>query len=151
MDRRDLEQVKIKSLLSSLIEGDDDFKRKLKEADITADLNILLHKSGLTQAEAAKRMGVSGPWLSKVLSGSTNPTIKTIYKLVSAIGYTFDIIYRKKEDTPSKQKWEEPEHFFIQYSMDKMPITKKLNSSFFPRTTSKSSIEIKFNKPFEMH
>lgn len=45
----------------------------------------------LTQADLAKQSGVSAAYISRVLSGNENMSIKTIVKLTRAISLTFDV------------------------------------------------------------
>lgn len=45
----------------------------------------------LTQADLANRSGVSAAYISRVLSGNENMSIKTIIKLTRAMDLTFDV------------------------------------------------------------
>lgn len=45
-----------------------------------------IYTLGLTQETLAKKMGVSRVWVSGVINGKTNPTIKTLEKFADALG-----------------------------------------------------------------
>jgi transcriptional regulator with XRE-family HTH domain len=50
------------------------------------DICQLMHDQGLSRAEVAARLGVSRAYITKVLNGNPNLTIKTLLKLSDALG-----------------------------------------------------------------
>ena len=69
-------------------------KMHLKIASIIEDLRI---KEGLTQAQLAKRAGVSQPMIARLERGDQDriPTLATINKVLQALGYEADLIIKK--------------------------------------------------------
>ena len=50
-------------------------------------------KAGLSQAEVAKKAGVSQPMIARLEAGDDRrtPTLDTIYKILRVLGYTFTL------------------------------------------------------------
>jgi|GEM_PF-6572018 len=55
------------------------------------DLHRLMERSGINRAELAEAAGVSPAFVSKVLNGSTNYTLKTMAKLARAAGAVLQV------------------------------------------------------------
>jgi len=72
----------------------DEVKMHLKIARIIEDLRL---KSGLTQAQLAKKAGVSQPMIARLERGDQDrvPTLSTINKVLSALGYEADLTIKK--------------------------------------------------------
>ena len=70
---------------------------KLKLANKLTDMREAL---GLTQADLAKKMGVSQQLVSRIESGDDNITLETLVRFLYILGMTFkiDVEKRKKED-----------------------------------------------------
>lgn len=58
---------------------------------IASTLSGALTRSGLTQAELARRLRVSQPRVSQILSGDKNLTVKSLARLARALGCTLTI------------------------------------------------------------
>ena len=72
--------------------------------DFVSDLNIAMKKKNITNSEFARILGKSRAYVSKVLSGQENFTIKTMVRLVRALdGY----LCINLSDRPSEFKWNE--------------------------------------------
>ena len=67
---------------------------------MAADLTLLLHESGMSREDLASKLGWSSDRLSQVLSGHESITVQTIAFVAGALGYTFDVVFRKT-DAPS--------------------------------------------------
>lgn len=67
---------------------------KLKMADKLAELR---EKTGLTQAELAKRMKVSQQLISRIESGADNLTIETLIKFFDTLGVCLRIDVEKRK------------------------------------------------------
>ena len=47
---------------------------------------------GLTQAELAKRVGTSKSYISKLETGSVEPSVGLFYRIISALGLSVEIV-----------------------------------------------------------
>ena len=59
---------------------------RLAELRIEQELIALREAQGLTQAQVAKLLGVSQPAVAKIESGSENLTLRTLLRVVTALG-----------------------------------------------------------------
>jgi len=89
-----------KPLFNDLIATHKGLAEDLKTVDVAADLTLLLHHAGMSREELASNLGWSADRLSQVLSGNENITVQTMAAVAGALGYTFDVVFRKK-DAPS--------------------------------------------------
>jgi transcriptional regulator with XRE-family HTH domain len=63
---------------------------------VAEQLSSQLEKQSLTRNDLAKRMGVSGAYVTKILNGNPNLTIKSLLKLSDALGQELAIqLYRE--------------------------------------------------------
>jgi transcriptional regulator with XRE-family HTH domain len=56
--------------------------------DITETLYSLMDANGLTKASLAEKLGKSKSWITKLLSGDHNITMRTLVQALWAMGYT---------------------------------------------------------------
>jgi transcriptional regulator with XRE-family HTH domain len=86
------------------------FQSARLEMEITELICELLEKQQVTRAELAKRLGTSQPYITKILRGNTNLTLKTISDIFFALGRSVRIVDRplsissprlRVEDEPS--------------------------------------------------
>ena len=72
----------------------EEVKMHLKIARIIEDLRL---KSGLTQVQLAKKANVSQPMIARLERGDQDrvPTLSTINKVLSALGYEADLTIKK--------------------------------------------------------
>ena len=89
-----------KPLFGDLIASHKGFDAELKTIDVAADLTLLLHECGMSRDDLASKLGWSSDRMSQVLSGHESITVQTIAFVAGAMGYTFDIVFRKT-DAPS--------------------------------------------------
>jgi len=61
---------------------------------------LLLHDSGISREDLARRLGWSDDVLSQFLSCQDNMSIQAITRVSRALGYTFELMFRKT-DAPS--------------------------------------------------
>ena len=85
-----------KTLFGDLISAHKGLAEELKSVDVTADLTLLLHECGMSREELASKLTWSDDRLSQVLSGNETITVQTIAVVAGAMGYTFDLVFRKK-------------------------------------------------------
>ncbi len=89
-----------KPLFGDLIAAHKGLAEELKTIDVAADLTLLLHELGMSREDLASKLGWSSNRLSQVLSGHESITVQTIAFVAGAMGYTFDVAFRKT-DAPS--------------------------------------------------
>lgn len=82
-------------LFADLIATHKGLAEELKTVDVAADLTLLLHHAGMSLEDLANKLGWSTDRLSQVLSGHENITVQTIAAVAGALGYTFDVVFRK--------------------------------------------------------
>ena len=85
-----------KPLFGDLIAAHKGLAEELKTVDVAADLTLLLHESGMSREDLASKLTWSDDRLSQVLSGNETITVQTIAVVAGAMGYTFDLVFRKK-------------------------------------------------------
>ncbi len=95
-----------KPLFGDLIAAHDGLAEELKSVDVAADLTLLLHHSGQSRADLARALGWSRARVTQVLSGEGNLTVQTIAAVSKALGYTFDVAFRKPADMAKEQPWD---------------------------------------------
>ena len=89
-----------KPLFADLIAAHPGLAEELKAVDVAADLTLLLHGSGISREDLARRLGWSDDVLSQFLSGEDSMSIQAIARVARALGYKFDLVFRKT-DAPS--------------------------------------------------
>lgn len=82
------------------------YKRKAHQAEVSADLRVLIALSGKNFKEVAAAIGISQAALSKKLGGETNLTLDSISDIAEAVEADFDIVFRPKGAQRALQTWE---------------------------------------------
>lgn len=95
-----------KPLFGDLIAGHDGLTDELKTVDVAADLTLLLDHSGQSRADLARALGWSRARVTQVLSGQENLTVQTIAAVSKALGFTFDVAFRKTSALAAAQPWD---------------------------------------------
>lgn len=90
-----------KDLLAKAKESDAYWVQSAK-LDFALALVDLIDKSGVSKASLAKAMGVSAPYISKVLRGETNLTIESMVKLARALNGKLSL---RVSDSACKVRW----------------------------------------------
>jgi len=65
-----------------------------EEFKLIHTLISMREESGLTQGEVAQRMGTKGPNVSRLESGKSNPSLKTLVNYASACGFKLDLGFK---------------------------------------------------------
>lgn len=73
---------------------------------VAADLAILLKHSGFSRADIARKLGWKKSRITRMLSGDSNLTIRTIHQFADALGYSFDVVFHNQESPKPKQPWQ---------------------------------------------
>jgi len=89
--------------------ADEDFRFEIKAQDIAVDLARAVADSGMSRTQLADRLGWKASRVSRILSGSSNLTLRTIHQLTEAIGFEFDMVLRRPTQERSAQPWEKAE------------------------------------------
>lgn len=58
---------------------------------IVEEMKELMQEQGITQLELANRMGVSAPYINKLMHGDTNFTIESLVKIAKALNGTLKV------------------------------------------------------------
>ncbi|MFH1493769.1 MAG: helix-turn-helix transcriptional regulator [Pseudomonadota bacterium] len=82
------------------------YKSKMRQAEVSADLRLLIAESGKNFKDISTAIGISQAALSKKLGGEANLTLDSISAIAEAVGADFDIVFRHKEATRALQMWE---------------------------------------------
>lgn len=88
---------------------DDDFRFEIKAQDIAVDLARAVTEFGMSRAQLAEKLDWKPSRVSRILSGSSNLTLRTIHQLTEAIGLEFDMILRLPSQQRAPQPWESAE------------------------------------------
>jgi len=59
--------------------------------DLTEKIVDKMHKIGLSRAELAQKLGVSKPFVTKLLNGNPNMTVKTMVSIAHALECELDV------------------------------------------------------------
>jgi len=79
-----------------------------KVGDIAIFASLRVKELGITQAELARRMGISRSTVSEMLGGDNNFTIKTLAKLAKALDMTIEEIVAYKRPKLSDAQPSQP-------------------------------------------
>lgn len=63
----------------------------------TMKLHGLMQEQGISKTDLARRLGVSQPYVTRVLKGSDNLTVGTMVKLARAVGASLQISLQESE------------------------------------------------------
>jgi transcriptional regulator with XRE-family HTH domain len=76
------------SLFQELVERIPDVTKKYvnRQVGFAATVSEKLKDTGMTQRELAEKLGKKESYISRILSGNANPTLKTITELEVALG-----------------------------------------------------------------
>lgn len=76
-----------------LEKDEDTLEFKLEEVivDFTEEICRLMEEEGIDRSELAERLGVSRAFITKILNGNPNLTLKTMMKLSMALNREFNI------------------------------------------------------------
>lgn len=64
------------------------------EFELISSLITMREKSGLTQDEVAKKMGTKSPNISRLESGRSNPSLKTLMNYAQACGFKLNLGFK---------------------------------------------------------
>ena|SRR5690348_14191053 len=73
--------------------------------DFTSDLDRLMSEKELSRAEVGRRIGASPAYVTKVMRGNTNLTVKSMVALAAAVGASVQIVLISEEDQRNADAW----------------------------------------------
>lgn len=85
---------------------DKDCRVKAKKEDVAITLTGMLYHQGISRAELGRILNWKKSRVTRALSGAENLTIKTLYEIIDAVGYDFDIVLRAKDKPRELQLYE---------------------------------------------
>ena len=65
--------------------------------NVEPDLKTRLIENGVTQTEIAEKVGVSLPYVNRIIRGREQIVNKTFLKILDELGYDVELTYKKKE------------------------------------------------------
>jgi predicted XRE-type DNA-binding protein len=83
--------------------GFPDAEEHLLKAEITVQISMLIEKKGLTQAEAAERMDLDQPKVSRLLRGHFSGfSVDRLFAILNRLGHSVEVRISAKERSPEK-------------------------------------------------
>ena len=64
--------------------------------NVELDLKAKFIEDGVTQTEVAERIGVSLPYVNRIIRGREQIVNKTFIKILDELGYDVELTYKKK-------------------------------------------------------
>ncbi len=65
--------------------------------NVELDLKTRFIEEGITQTEIAEKIGVSLPYVNRIIRGREQIVNKTLIKMLDELGYDVELTYKKKE------------------------------------------------------
>lgn len=65
--------------------------------NVELDLKTRFIEDGITQTEIAEKVGVSLPYVNRIIRGREQIVNKTFIKILDELGYDVELTYKKKE------------------------------------------------------
>ena len=66
--------------------------------NVELDLKTRLNEEGITQTKVAEMIGVSLPYVNRIIRGREQIVNKTFVKMLDELGYDVELIYVKRGD-----------------------------------------------------
>ena len=67
--------------------------------NVELDLKTRFIEDGITQTEIAEKVGVSLPYVNRIIRGREQIVNKTFVKMMDELGYDVEITYKKRQPT----------------------------------------------------
>ena len=83
----------------------DEDREELQIERISIHMAALMSLSGKNRNQMAEMLGVNRSRVSAILNGAKNLQVKSIYRFANALGYSFDVVFRKETDPMPAQPW----------------------------------------------
>ena len=66
--------------------------------NVELDLKTRLNEEGITQTKVAEMIGVSLPYVNRIIRGREQIVNKTFVKMLDKLGYDVELTYKKKTE-----------------------------------------------------
>ena len=66
--------------------------------NVELDLKTRFIEDGITQTEIAEKVGMSLPYVNRIIRGREQIVNKTFIKILDELGYDVELIYKKKAE-----------------------------------------------------
>jgi plasmid maintenance system antidote protein VapI len=66
--------------------------------NVELDLKTRFIEDGITQTEIAEKVGVSLPYVNRIIRGREQIVNKTFIKILDELGYDLELTYKKKAE-----------------------------------------------------
>ena len=66
--------------------------------NVEFDLKTRLNEEGITQTKVAEMIGVSLPYVNRIIRGREQIVNKTFVKMLDELGYDVELTYKKKAE-----------------------------------------------------
>ena len=66
--------------------------------NVELDLKTKFIEDGVTQTEVAERIGVSLPYVNRIIRGREQIVNKTFIKILDELGYDLKLVYEKRDE-----------------------------------------------------
>lgn len=73
------------------LEQSESFTIEVLKIEITEQIYAAMERQGITKAELANRLNKSRQYVTKMLQGTTNLTLESLYRIVQALNCTLNI------------------------------------------------------------
>lgn len=80
---------------------------EIKKEEIAAQMSALLVFAGKTRSNLGDRLGWKKSRVTHVLSGASNPTLRTVWEFAASLGYDVDLIFRLPHQARVRQPWQQ--------------------------------------------
>lgn len=64
--------------------------------DVTEQICETMEENGITRADLAQRLGKDRSWVTRILRGNCNLTLKTISDIFWALGYKIEVVFTSR-------------------------------------------------------
>jgi transcriptional regulator with XRE-family HTH domain len=96
-------QTEVERFERSSIENRRLLKQEGLILDVTEALSAAIEESGLTRSELARRLGKTKGFVSQLLAGGRNLTLRTVADIADAIGVSLAIAVKRPPSAATKQ------------------------------------------------
>lgn len=102
---------------------------ELQKDQVGTDLVSLLAFSDNSRTALAQVLSYKKSRVTRILSGMENLTLRTIHDVCKAVGYEFDVTFRKKSEAKPLQPWQSVEVSFEKPKYGELFLVKPVSTS----------------------
>lgn len=90
------------------LRADPAYRARRRKAAVAANLAVVVAQGDKTRTVIAQAAEMKLAQLSRQLSGQVNLTLDTVGRICDAVGWDFDVVFRKAEQAEALQPWQQP-------------------------------------------